>query len=281
MTGPLLAGEVAIVTGGGRGFGRAIAEAYAAAGAAVTVTARSADQLAAVAAGIVAAGGRALPVAGDVTEPADVQRVVTATRERFGPVTLLVNNAGVPWPFGPLWEVDPERWWRALTVHVRGALLYTCAVLPSMVERRHGRIITVASIGGRSVLPFASAYGVAKAAQIRLAEHVAAEGREHGVFAFATDPGTVVTGLAEETMADPDARKWLPGFVQALAGLKEAGNAAAGLAKAARFYLRLASGECDLLSGSFLTADDDLAALVEQAKAAPPAPPPFSRFARA
>ena len=276
-----LAGQVAIVTGGGRGIGRAIAEAYAAAGAAVTVTARSADQLADTVKTIERAGGRALDVPGDVTRREDVDRVVKATQDRFGPVTILVNNAGVPWPFGPLWEIDPDRWWQAQAVHVRGALLYTCAVLPGMIERRGGRIITVASIGGRSVLPYASGYGVAKAGQIRLAEHVAAEGKAHGVVAFATEPGAVVTELAEETMADPAAQKWLPGFVQALAGLKQAGNAAAALAKSARFFLRLASGECDVLSGSFLTPDDDLAALIEEAKAAPPPPPTFGRFARA
>src|SRR5579884_764025 len=116
-----LAGQVALVTGGGRGIGRGIAEAFAAAGAAVAVTARSADQTAETAARIERAGGRALAVAGDVSSPRDVEEAVAATETRFGPVTVLVNNAGITGPFAPIWDADPDEWWRTLEVHLHGA----------------------------------------------------------------------------------------------------------------------------------------------------------------
>ena len=103
-----LAGETAIVTGGGRGFGKAIALGLAAAGAAVTVTARSKDQLDSCVAEIVAAGGSALAVVGNVTDREDVTRAVAATEKKFGPTTVLVNNAGVTGPFGPVWVSDPD-----------------------------------------------------------------------------------------------------------------------------------------------------------------------------
>src|SRR5262252_8560025 len=103
-----LTGQVAIVTGSGRGIGRAIAQALARQGAAVTVTARSGEQLADTVALITAAGGHAIAVTVDVTDPHAVKRVVTETAQRLGPVDLLVNNAGSASALGPLWEVDPE-----------------------------------------------------------------------------------------------------------------------------------------------------------------------------
>jgi NAD(P)-dependent dehydrogenase (short-subunit alcohol dehydrogenase family) len=105
-----LTGETAIVTGGGRGFGKAIAMGLAAAGAAVTVTARSKNQIDATVKEIEAAGGRAMAVAGDVANRADVARVAEAAEGKFGPTTVLVNNAGVTGPFGPVWITDPDDW---------------------------------------------------------------------------------------------------------------------------------------------------------------------------
>ena len=116
---PQLSGAVAIVTGAGRGFGRSIALRFAAEGAAVTLTARTRTELDAVVREVESAGGRALAIAGDVTEPADVARVAEASEQKFGATTLLVSNAGVPGPFGPIWEVDPEQWWSAQCIHIQ------------------------------------------------------------------------------------------------------------------------------------------------------------------
>src|SRR5712691_9553667 len=148
-----LAGQVAIVTGGGRGIGRAMAHALTTAGAAVVVTARSAEQLATTVAAIHAQGGQAVAVPADVTDARAVQHLVAETERQFGPVDLLVNNAESSSAFGPLWEVDPEDWWHDVTVNLRGTLLCTHAILPVLLARRRGRIINVASISGISTGP--------------------------------------------------------------------------------------------------------------------------------
>lgn len=177
----LLKDEVAVVTGGGRGFGKAIAEGLAAEGAAVVVTARTSAQLDEAVSLIIRNGGRAHAVVGDVTNRGDVERVKQQAESRFGPATIVVHNAGVFWPFGPTWEVDPDRWWEAQVVHVRGAMLYINAFVPQMVERGRGKVILVVSRAGKAVQAHHSGYGVAKATEIRLAAFLAEEGRPHGV----------------------------------------------------------------------------------------------------
>jgi len=259
-----LTNEVAIVTGGGRGFGRAIAERFAAEGAAVVIVARTKGQIDAVAARIKAGGGRALAVVADVTQPAQVQGVVAAAKAKFGPVDLMVNNAGQAGPFGPLGVVDPEKWWQAQAVHVRAPLMFMSAVLPEMRARRHGRIINVASLGGRQVTTGLSAYGVGHAALIRLTEHVAQESAVHGVAAFAIEPGSANTDMTIATVADPDARRWSPDLVGFLKVLQsEHADPEPRLARCADMCLRLASGRYDGLTGSYLEPDDDFDALLE------------------
>jgi NAD(P)-dependent dehydrogenase (short-subunit alcohol dehydrogenase family) len=254
----LLARQVAIVTGGGRGFGRAIASRLAGEGAAVTLTARSGAQLADAVADIERAGGRALAVTADVTNRGDVARVVRETREAFGPLSLLVSNAGVPDPFGPLWTIDPERWWDAQAVHLRAPMLFLREALPAMVEARAGRVIIVSAVGSRVVAPNLSAYCVGKAAQVRLTQLAAAETKEHGVSVFAIDPGFVFTALAEQTMNSPDAQRWLPGMVGRLRARKDAPDGERDLARCAQRCVDLASGRYDALSGHYMELDDDL-----------------------
>jgi NAD(P)-dependent dehydrogenase (short-subunit alcohol dehydrogenase family) len=261
-----LAGQVALVTGAGRGFGKAIAKAFAAAGAAVTVTARSTKQIDATVAEIKAAGGKAFAVPGDVTHRKDVERVVSAAQRHFGPATLLVNNAGLASPFGPIGTIDPDEWWASQAVHVLGPFLYMSSVLPEMIASRAGRIINVASLGGTRVEPNLSAYCIGKATEIRLTEQVAAEVKQYGISTFAIEPGTVYTDMAEATISDPAAQRWLPGMIAALRRIKEQNDPAAGLARCAQICLALASGRYDALSGRYLTPDDDFDALVRQVK---------------
>lgn len=226
-----LAGQTAIVTGGGRGFGRAIAERLAAEGAAVCVTARSRDQLDEVVRGITANGGRALAVAGDATNREDATRVVRETETAFGPVTLLVSNAGTPGPFGPLWLTDPDQWWASQALHIRAPLLFLHAVLPGMVARKSGRVIAISAFAMRWPTAYLSAYCTGKVAQVRIIEEAALETKDHGIALFAMDPGFVFTGIADETMNSPDAQRWLPGMV---ARLREKQNEPADKADLAR-----------------------------------------------
>jgi len=261
-----LAGQVALVTGAGRGFGKAIAKAFAAAGAAVTLTARSTRQIDATVAEIKAAGGKAFAVPGDVTHRKDVERVVSAAHRHFGPTTLLVNNAGLASPFGPIGTLDPDEWWAAQAVHVLGPFLYITNVLPDMIAKRAGRIINVASLGGTRVEPNLSAYCVGKATQIRLTEQVAVEVKQYGISTFAIEPGTVYTEMAESTISDPVAQRYLPRMIAVPKQIKEQNDPAAGLARCAQRCLDLASGRYDALCGRYLTPEDDLDALVRQTK---------------
>ncbi len=266
-----LAGQIAIVTGAGRGFGRRIAMRLAAEGAAVTLFARNKDTLDAVADEIERAGGRALAVAGDVTRPEDVTRAVRETERKFGPVTVLVNNAGRPIPYGPIGMADPQVWWESQAIHIRGPLLFLSAVLPGMRARRAGHIVNVASLAGLAPVPHLSAYAIGKCAQIRLAEQVAVEGKAFGIAAFAIEPGTVMTDMAEATLADPEAQKWIPDGIAMLKQKKaEQSDPAvheAGFKRCCDMVADLVSGRFDVLSGRYLEPGDDFEALAKEARA--------------
>jgi NAD(P)-dependent dehydrogenase (short-subunit alcohol dehydrogenase family) len=251
-----LEGQVAIVTGGGGGFGRAIAVRFAAEGAAVTVTSRTKSQLDETVAQIASRGGRAAAVAGDATNRADVARVVQETQRRFGGVTLMVNSAGVPGPFGPIGVVDPDDWWAAQAVHLRAPFLFISAVLPGMKERRAGCIITIASPRTKMVTPNLSAYCMGKTAQARLTELLAAEVKDCGITAFAVDPGTTVTQMAEQTIHSPDAQRWMPEMVAKLRSMRGQPGGDAILARCALRCAELAAGRHNDLSGAYIGRND-------------------------
>jgi NAD(P)-dependent dehydrogenase (short-subunit alcohol dehydrogenase family) len=255
-----LAGQVAIVTGGGRGIGQVVALALAEAGAAVTITARTAAQVADTAQRIEAAGGRARAVVGDVTDPADVDRTVAETVAAFGPPTILVNNAGIFGPIGPTWEVDPDQWWRGLESHVRGALLYVRAVMPRMIAGGSGRIINVASRSGAVSRPYTSSYACAKALVIRFTEQLAAEALDLGVRVFAIYPGIVQTAMTDELIESAAGRRWLPHTGEERKGLWVPAE------RAARLCVFLASGQGDGLTGRFFGVNDDVADLARRAE---------------
>jgi NAD(P)-dependent dehydrogenase (short-subunit alcohol dehydrogenase family) len=264
----ILDGQVALVTGAGRGFGRAIAERYAAEGAAVTLLARSLAQIDEVANSIRAAGGHAIGVRCDVTDPVSVEHAVAKTQELLGPVDVLVNNAGVPGPFGPIWQVDPDEWWRAQAVHIRAPMLFMHHVLPGMVERGRGRVICVSAIASRIVAPNLSAYCTGKIAQNRLVAEAAAELAGTGVAAFAIDPGFAATQLARDTAADPEARKYFQPLIERIEAVPHAYGTDPDLARCAQRCVDLASGKYDALSGGYFELSDDLEAeLVRKAAA--------------
>jgi NAD(P)-dependent dehydrogenase (short-subunit alcohol dehydrogenase family) len=261
----LLEGETAFVTGAGRGIGRAIAEALAANGARVGLMSRSTAQVDEVAQAITSAGGQALAVAGDVTRAADVQRSVAATRERFGPIGVLVSNAGITGPFAPVWDADPDEWWRTQEVHIHGAFLCTRAVWADMVQRGGGRIIVISSRAAERGSGNSSAYGLAKAAQLRLAECLAAEGASSGIRAFAVHPGFVDTQFADEPLVRADAQKYAPQFVARLRALKQDSSLGTPVSRVADLSVFLAAGQGDALSGRYFRAEEDWAEMARRA----------------
>jgi NAD(P)-dependent dehydrogenase (short-subunit alcohol dehydrogenase family) len=247
-----LKGHVAIVTGGGGGFGRAIAERFAAEDAAVAVTSRTKAQLDETVVRIHANGGRALAVAGDATNRVDVAHVVAETEKTFGPITVMVNNAGVPGPFGPIGVMDPDEWWAAQAVHLRAPFLFVSAVLPGMKERRAGCIITICSPRAKMATPYLSSYCIGKTAQVRLTELLAAENKDYGITAFAVDPGSTPTQLADKTIESPDAQRWVPEMVAKLRMMRGQPGGEVQLENCAWRCVELAAGKHNEWNGAYI-----------------------------
>jgi NAD(P)-dependent dehydrogenase (short-subunit alcohol dehydrogenase family) len=261
----MLSGQVALITGGGRGIGRAIAETLAAEGAAVAVTSRSEDQLSAVVAAIEAKGGKAVKVTCDVKDRDSVNRAIAAVEEALGDITFLVNNAGQAGPIAPVGVLDPDEWWDALAVHIRGPMLFMSNIVPKMIQHKGGRILNVCSIGGILISEAFSAYGVGKCAEIRLTEYVDMETKAHGVRAFAIQPGTIITDMAKNTIDDPAAKQYVPWMVDMLKGISEE-QSSAEMQLCVQRVAEIAAGQHDEIAGRYVDLQSDLAELKEKIK---------------
>jgi len=255
-----LDGQVALITGAGRGLGRAFALGLAKAGMRVAVVARSVDQIAETASMIQEAGGTAIAIPADVSDPGAVKQMAQEVRQSLGSVDLLINNAGAGSPFGPTWEVDAERWWRNFETNMRAPFLCCREFLPDMIARKRGRIINVASGAGTRAVPYMSAYVTSKAALIRFTETVALEASRSGVSLFSIQPGTVRTAMAQELLDSKEGSRWLPWFQKIF---DEGGDVTAD--PATSLVVFLASGKADELSGRFFAVPEDPAAVVERA----------------
>ncbi|MBN2405764.1 MAG: SDR family oxidoreductase [Coriobacteriia bacterium] len=257
-----LTGQVAIVTGGGRGIGRAIVLALTQSGANVAVVARSEDQLAETVALTKGRSGRAFAFPADVTDAGAVEGTVAQVERRLGPVDLLVNNAGHGGEVGATWEVDPDEWWRCMDVNLRGPFLCTRSVLPSMIARRRGRIVTTASHTGLILWPGSGPYAISKTAVIRFCENLATEVKEYDISVFAIHPGGVETALTASQFKSEAARRWFPQIYEHVAR----GGTGQPPELAADLVVFLASGKADALSGCFISIDDDVTAMVSRAE---------------
>ncbi|MXY91841.1 MAG: SDR family oxidoreductase [Caldilineaceae bacterium SB0670_bin_27] len=185
-----LQGQVAIITGGGRGIGAAAGEMLAAAGASVVLTARSEDQVEAAARQIRRAGAQAIAVPCDVTNPEQIEEVVEAALTQFDRVDILVNNAGIIWPVEQVYEADPEEWAYNIHCNLVGPFQMVRNVLPVMIGQEYGRIVNVSSGAAENVMPGWSAYCAAKAGLNMLTRCLASELQADGV------PGVTVNALA-------------------------------------------------------------------------------------
>lgn len=186
--------RVALVTGGGRGIGRAVTLRLARDGLTVAVAARNVEQLEATATAARAMGARALALALDVTDPGSVADAVQRTMRELGPIDVLVNNAGVA-ESAPLARTDLALWERHLRVNVTGPYLLTQAVLPGMLEQRWGRVVNIASLAGLHGSPYVTAYTASKHALVGFTRALATEVAGKGVTVNALCPGYVATDM--------------------------------------------------------------------------------------
>ncbi|MCP4962999.1 MAG: SDR family oxidoreductase, partial [Actinomycetia bacterium] len=202
--------SVAYVTGASRGIGRLLATALAEAGASTVGFARPSDDLDSL-------SGQAAPVVPvpmDVTDPVSVASGFLEAIEAVGPPTLMVTCAGSMDALGPIAIVDPERWWNAVTVDLRGTMLCARAAVSLMLEQGAGRIVTVYGNLGDDGREHVSAFAAAKAGIARFTETLATELDETGVLAVCVHPGFVQTAMTEHLASGVEGRQWLPAFGQ-------------------------------------------------------------------
>jgi NAD(P)-dependent dehydrogenase (short-subunit alcohol dehydrogenase family) len=200
----VLENRAALITGGNRGLGVAIARAFVDAGASIMICARDAallDHAQREIASRLGQGQRVLAHAADVSRPDQVERLAAAALEAFPDLQILVNNAGVYGPMGPIEDVDWNAWVRAMEINVYGSILPVRALLPHFKRRRYGKIIQLSGGGATNPLPRISAYAASKAAIVRFAESLALEVNECGIDVNSIAPGALNTRMMEELLA--------------------------------------------------------------------------------
>ena len=204
-----LENKVAIITGGGRGIGKAAAIAMAHAGARVVVAARTLSEIEAVATEIRTMGGHAVAIQTDVSKEQDVQHMIQKTLEVYGRVDILVNNAAVNIPPKSLVDLTLEEWNWVMGINLTGVFLCSKYVLQHMMDQRSGKIVNVSSIGGRRGGKGRTPYRPSKAALINLTECIAAEAKEHNINVNTVCPGATVTDMIRDIFPNRDTRNMM------------------------------------------------------------------------
>lgn len=197
-----LTGRVALITGASRGIGRAIAEAFASAGASVVLTSRTQEALDDVAAAIESEGGTALPKAAHAGESADIQALMDTATDAFGGVDILVNNAATNPHFGPVLSAEESHWDKTFDVNVKGYWRFAKACVPLMKERGGGKIINMASVAGEKPQSGMGIYCVTKAGVLMLTDVLATELAEANIQVNAIVPGYVKTKFSKAIWDD-------------------------------------------------------------------------------
>jgi 3-oxoacyl-[acyl-carrier protein] reductase len=215
MSSSLLAGQVAVVTGASRGIGRAIAVRLARQGAAVGGIARQSQDLETLRRAAGDGVSEILPLAADVTSAADLEAAFGAVEARFGPPGLVVTCAGTADVLGPLWSADPDLWWQAIAVDLRGTMLTARSAISRMLAAGGGRFVTIYGNLGDRQQGNVSAFAVAKACIARLTESMACELDGTAVRVLCMHPGFVRTPMTEQLAQGQDGQAWLPGFAAA------------------------------------------------------------------
>jgi NAD(P)-dependent dehydrogenase (short-subunit alcohol dehydrogenase family) len=232
-----LTGRVALVTGGSKGLGRAIADALARAGADVAIASRTQADLDVVAAALQQHGRRALAVSADVTDEVGVRTMVQRVIDQFGHIDILVNNAGIGDTYAVA-DMDPAHWDQVMNVNLRGPMLCCKHVGPHMMQRRTGKVINVASVMATRVARYVSAYCASKAALVQLTRTVALEWIRHNIQVNALCPGYFRTDMNAEFFASERGRKFITDLpLGRLGDTREIEGAAVFLASDATSYI--------------------------------------------
>ncbi len=246
-----LDGQVALITGGGRGIGRAIALAYAAEGAWLALSARTAAELEETARAVSERfGSEVITAVADVSDHGQVDRAIARALEHYGAIDVLVNNAGNIGPVGKVWDNDPEEWARTIAVHLMGVFYGCSAVLPSMLERGRGRIVNMSGVGG----PNMSAYDAAKIGIVNLTENLALELAETPITVNAISPGSIHTRMWEETR---DLALAIGDMATYERGVQVTSGEGASIERAAELAVFLGSDDCGSMSGRLIRAFSD------------------------
>lgn len=213
----------AVVTGGGRGIGRAIAQGLGREGWGVGVLARTEVEVKATATAIREAGGRALALTCDVLDPRGLEAAVSHVEDEFGGLDALICAAGRFRGIGPVAEVDPSAWWGDIETSLRGVMLSTRAALPLLRKSDLASITLLVGPGHNGEVAHGSGYGAAQAGLVRLAESLGQELKGDRIAVYALNPGLVPTALTDHLTASPEGRRWLPRFTEGFAEGKEVG----------------------------------------------------------
>lgn len=252
-----LAGKVAIITGSGRGIGRAIARRFAEEGASILITARTESEICAVAEEIARAGGQAAHIAADVSTEQGCESILREARDKLGDVQILVNNAGIYGPVKSLDEITPAEWDQVIAANLRSTFLMSRLVLPEMYARGSGAILNISSIAGKAAFGLNGPYAASKAGMNGLTRTLAGEAARKGVRVNGISPGPVPEtimsqelgrALAQRFNADPGAL-----YNQMLEGILQGRPQTAGEIAAAAVFL--ASEESSAITGQILNVD--------------------------
>jgi NAD(P)-dependent dehydrogenase (short-subunit alcohol dehydrogenase family) len=250
----VLEGRTALITGANQGLGLAIAREYAAAGANLMLCARNAERLEAArreVAALASPGQQVLSRPLDVSRREDVDLVVAETLAAFPRLHVLVNNAGVYGPMGPIETVDWDEWTDAVSINLFGSILACRAVLPHFKAAGYGKIVQLSGGGATNPLPRISAYAASKAAIVRFAETLAEEVREHGIDVNCIAPGALNTRLLDQVLASgPD----LVGKAFFDRAVKQKHEGGAPLEQGARLAVYLGSAASDGITGKLISA---------------------------
>jgi NAD(P)-dependent dehydrogenase (short-subunit alcohol dehydrogenase family) len=247
-------GKAVLITGAGRGIGKRLALGFAQAGARVALLARSQAELDLAKLEIEQAGGTAMRIRADVRDLDHLNAAMDRIRAAFGPVDVLIGAAGVQGPIGPLWRTKPKAWSEAIEVNLIGTVNSCRAVLPSMIERRSGKIILLGGPGSGYTRPYFTAYAASKAAMVRFVECLADEVRDHNVQVNCMAPGPAYSSMTDEIL---HAGEDLAGAREIEAAQRVRVTGGETPEKQVQLALFLASGRSNHISGKLIHVSDD------------------------